>query len=146
MAYHAVRDTLPKGDDPAAPGRVQRVLTVLSAPPRGTPSTWKPPYPLVAEPASGVMHTTGECAQYAAATPALSTVCARVRVCARGCALQRKPVTKLVMPGPFCAMHTPCLLTGTHRPLNEYSSGTQGPFCARHTRQLHAVVLRCARA
>ncbi len=37
-------------------------------------------------PVSGVIATTGLCAQYAAATA----------------------VTKLVMPGPFCAMHTPC--------------------------------------
>ena len=48
--------------------------------------SWNPPSPNVPEPVSGVMHTTGECAQYAAATD----------------------VTKLVMPGPFCAMHTPC--------------------------------------
>ena len=37
------------------------------------------------EPVSGVIATTGECAQYAAA----------------------RPVTKLVTPGPFCAMQTP---------------------------------------
>ena len=35
----------------------------------------------------GVTTTTGECAQYAAAVE----------------------VTKLVIPGPFCAIHTPCL-------------------------------------
>ena len=45
----------------------------------------KPPKPIVREPVSGVMNTTGECAQNAAATP----------------------VTKFVTPGPFCAMHTP---------------------------------------
>ena len=48
--------------------------------------SWKPPSPIVRLPVSGVMTTTGECAQYAAAIA----------------------VTKLVMPGPFCAMHTPC--------------------------------------
>ncbi len=48
--------------------------------------SWKPPRPMVALPVSGVMTTTGECAQNAAAVE----------------------VTKLVMPGPFCAMHTPC--------------------------------------
>ena len=42
---------------------------------------------MVRLPDSGVIATTGECAQYAAAIA----------------------VTKLVMPGPFCAMHTPCL-------------------------------------
>ena len=47
--------------------------------------SWKPPRPIVAEPVSGVMNTTGEWAQYAAAIA----------------------VTKFVMPGPFCAMHTP---------------------------------------
>ena len=47
--------------------------------------SWKPPMPIVALPVSGVMQTTGECAQYAAAMP----------------------VTKLVMPGPFCAMQAP---------------------------------------
>ena len=49
--------------------------------------SWNPPSPIVRLPDSGVMHTTGECAQYAAAIA----------------------VTKLVMPGPFCPMHTPCL-------------------------------------
>ena len=48
--------------------------------------SWNPPSPIVVEPVSGVMNTTGECAQYAAAIA----------------------VTKLVMPGPFCAMQTPC--------------------------------------
>ena len=48
--------------------------------------SWKPPRPIVIEPVSGVMNTTGECAQYAAAIA----------------------VTKLVTPGPFCAMQTPC--------------------------------------
>ena len=47
--------------------------------------SWKPPRPSVIEPVSGVMTTTGECAQNAAAVD----------------------VTKLVMPGPFCAMQTP---------------------------------------
>ena len=47
--------------------------------------SWKPPRPSVIEPVSGVITTTGECAQYAAATP----------------------VTKLVTPGPFWPMHTP---------------------------------------
>ena len=47
--------------------------------------SWKPPSPSVTEPVSGVTTTTGECAQNAAATD----------------------VTKFVMPGPFCAMHTP---------------------------------------
>ena len=47
--------------------------------------SWKPPSPIVSEPVSGVMNTTGEWAQYAAAIA----------------------VTKLVMPGPFCAMQTP---------------------------------------
>ncbi len=47
--------------------------------------TWNPPSPLVSDPVSGVMTTTGECAQKAAATP----------------------VTKLVIPGPFWAMQTP---------------------------------------
>ena len=48
--------------------------------------SWKPPSPKVIDPVSGVITTTGECAQYAAAMD----------------------VTKLVIPGPFCAMHTPC--------------------------------------
>ena len=47
--------------------------------------SWKPPRPSVDEPVSGVIITTGVCAQYAAAID----------------------VTKFVMPGPFCAMHTP---------------------------------------
>ena len=47
--------------------------------------SWNPPNPFVKEPVSGVITTTGEWAQYAAATP----------------------VTKLVIPGPFCAMQTP---------------------------------------
>src|SRR5947207_8441055 len=47
--------------------------------------SWKPPRPSVIDPVSGVMQTTGECAQYAAATD----------------------VTKLVMPGPFCEMRSP---------------------------------------
>src|SRR5207244_1878998 len=42
--------------------------------------------PGATQPVSGVMTTTGEWAQYAAAID----------------------VTKLVMPGPFCAIHTPC--------------------------------------
>ena len=49
--------------------------------------SWKPPRPSDMLPVSGVTTTTGEWAQYAAATA----------------------VTKLVIPGPFCAMHTPCL-------------------------------------
>ena len=32
-------------------------------------ASWNPPRPLVRVPASGVIATTGECAQYAAATP-----------------------------------------------------------------------------
>ena len=48
--------------------------------------SWKPPRPMPDVPVSGVIATTGLCAQQAAATP----------------------VTKLVMPGPFCAMQTPC--------------------------------------
>lgn len=32
-------------------------------------ASWNPPRPLVSVPASGVIATTGECAQYAAATP-----------------------------------------------------------------------------
>ena len=47
--------------------------------------SWKPPRPSVALPVSGVITTTGECAQNAAAVD----------------------VTKFVIPGPFCAMHTP---------------------------------------
>ncbi len=47
--------------------------------------SWKPPVPIPIVPASGVMHTTGECAQYAAAIA----------------------VTKFVIPGPFCATQTP---------------------------------------
>ena len=46
--------------------------------------SWKPPRPSVALPVSGVTTTTGEWAQNAAAVE----------------------VTKLVIPGPFCAMHT----------------------------------------
>ena len=48
--------------------------------------SWKPPRPSVMLPVSGVTTTTGECAQNAAAVD----------------------VTKFVMPGPFCAMQTPC--------------------------------------
>jgi hypothetical protein len=48
--------------------------------------SWKPPRPNVPLPVSGVITTTGECAQNAAAVE----------------------VTKFVMPGPFCAMQTPC--------------------------------------
>jgi hypothetical protein len=47
--------------------------------------SWKPPRPSVIDPVSGVIATTGECAQYAAAIA----------------------VTKLVTPGPFWPMHTP---------------------------------------
>ena len=46
--------------------------------------SWKPPSPSVPLPVSGVTTMTGECAQNAAAVD----------------------VTKLVTPGPFCAMHT----------------------------------------
>ena len=48
--------------------------------------SWNPPRPIDIEPVSGVIATTALCAQYAAAIA----------------------VTKLVMPGPFCPMHTPC--------------------------------------
>ena len=65
--------------------------------------SWKPPKPMVMVPASGVIITTGECAQYAAAIP----------------------VTQFEIPGPFWPMTTPW------RPLaREYPSAMCAAPCS----------------
>ena len=64
-------------------GRLTRTWKTVCASNIGIWSiSWKPPVPMPSDPVSGVMATTGECAQKAAAIAE----------------------TKLAAPGPFCAM------------------------------------------